>query len=1078
MTIVARDRFTGGLTDERPLTIFVDNVHEKGKVTLSTTQPVIGTAVTAAVEDPDNGVAIITWQWRKSGTSTGDFEVITGATTDTYTPVTSDDGQYLRATATYIDITSDPDDPDTVDIDERTQKLVGGNPVAKVPTMGDGSDDDPDDNLYRQMMTSANAVRVETPGADDPDAPVFSAPSYDRTVTENAETGSIVGNAVQAVPEPETVFTYSLGDTISGDDDYFTIDKASGQIRVGEVDFPNPVPTDLIEAPTEVPDPTKLDPTLDYEGDNTFTLIVSATDTSNSARKAIATVNVILTDLNERPYFDKVSRTTALGVIEYSEHRTNAVAQLAGVEPDGDDLRWEVTGADASDFMIIDADDINDGKDRVQLVFKNQPDYENLKGSAISTGTDPDPKENDTYVVTVRATEMSVAVGSGPALAATVEVTVQVINSNDAGTVDMTLLQPEVGTELTASVSDLDGEVTITDSGEGWTWYRAKVRKPNPNVGTTVLALGDEWELIANENTADYTPQGVNSEANPATTVAVDEGWHLLARVVYTDPHGAEKEAVGISANPVRANVTDEDNNSPDFNQSETTREVPEDTAVDMPVGDVVDVDRNEDSDVLTYEIVMSNADGEDDANASVVIGDLPFFSIDKTNGQLKVAKKLSAEETDGRMYFTDADPPVRTDLTAGEYTIVVRATDPSGETTDDENRDDIVVKITATNVDEAPGVTDGMAELSVNEVNSTAKDDVVTKYVGLGYVVLEDATEQTLLTTNPNLYHRTEEDILDRAFWPEPLAGPDGDLFEYSTPDNGIGRRIHFIDPPNYEDPQDANRDNVYEVTIRVVDGDGLSGEKSVRVTVTNVNEDGKLTLSPEQPDAGSPVEATVTDPDSPDGVIVTNWKWAKADKTVEGFADPDAELIPEATMYKYMGEQGDFLWAMVEYRDGASVEDDPVTVLDERNDNPDTVQDNEVEQHKFQDRNENDELDDSDTLFHNSDEMLTKETDNAVQKAPPTPPGPGDPPAEVITIETSVKENVPSTGYVGVPLDDLLRAIDKDLTLDPRDTIGGPDGSTFVFAENFDHTSDSTETDFYTYYDELLFGPRRFHG
>ena len=51
------------------------------------------------------------------------LEVIPGATTDTYTPVTADDGEYLRATATYTDITSDPDDPDTVNIDERTQKV-------------------------------------------------------------------------------------------------------------------------------------------------------------------------------------------------------------------------------------------------------------------------------------------------------------------------------------------------------------------------------------------------------------------------------------------------------------------------------------------------------------------------------------------------------------------------------------------------------------------------------------------------------------------------------------------------------------------------------------------------------------------------------------------------------------------------------------------------------------------------------------------------------------------------------------------------------------------------------------------
>ena len=34
--------------------------------------------------------------------------------------------------------------------------------------------------------------------------------------------------------------------------------------------------------------------------------------------------------------------------------------------------------------------------------------------------------------------------------------------------------------------------------------------------------------------------------------------------------------------------------------------------------------------------------------------------------------------------------------VTPGKYVVFVRATDPSGETTGDENRDDIVVKITA----------------------------------------------------------------------------------------------------------------------------------------------------------------------------------------------------------------------------------------------------------------------------------------------------------------------------------------------------------------------------------------------
>ena len=53
--------------------------------------------------------------------------------------------------------------------------------------------------------------------------------------------------------------------------------------------------------------------------------------------------------------------------------------------PDGDDLRWEVTGADAPDFRIVDTEDIaSDGKDRVELHFMGQPNFENGKGSESS----------------------------------------------------------------------------------------------------------------------------------------------------------------------------------------------------------------------------------------------------------------------------------------------------------------------------------------------------------------------------------------------------------------------------------------------------------------------------------------------------------------------------------------------------------------------------------------------------------------------------------------------------------------------------------------------------------------------
>ena len=154
-----------------------------------------------------------------------------------------------------------------------------------------------------------------------------------------------------------------------------------------------------------------------------------------------------------------------------------------------------------------------------------------------------------------------------------------------------------------------------------------------------------------------------------------------------------------------------------------------------------------------------------------------------------------------------------------------------------------------------------------------------------------------------------------------------------------------------------DANRDNVYEVTITVVDTAGLMGTKNVRITVNNVNEKGKLVVSPDQPHMGGMVSATLTDPDcDPDcGVTITDWDWyatTTASSTPSADFDFDAATeiattsIGVNTTDSYMITDprdkdlvGKFIWVMVEYRDGASIVNDPVTLLDERNDMPNTA-------------------------------------------------------------------------------------------------------------------------------------------
>ena len=77
----------------------------------------------------------------------------------------------------------------------------------------------------------------------------------------------------------------------------------------------------------------------------------------------------------------------------------------------------------------------------------------------------------------------------------------------------------------------------------------------------------------------------------------------------------------------------------------------------------------------------------------------------------------------------------------------------------------------------------------------------------------------------------------------------------------------------PDFETPMDANHDNVYEVTINVVDTQGATGQKNVRITVNNVEEAGNLTVTPAQPSLGGMVVATLTDPDGVESV--TDWNW-----------------------------------------------------------------------------------------------------------------------------------------------------------------------------------------------------------
>ena len=187
VTVTATD--TGpnpAVTTDIAVTIQITDLDEGNTVSLSSSQPQVGTALTATLTEPDTISGSVTWMWERSDNSTGPWNPISGATSATYTPVAADQNNYLRATASYTDSHG-----------------------AKTPN-----------------MVSANAVQA-APVTNNPPSFTEGDPTT-RSVDENTGPDTNIGTPVTANdPDPGDTLTYSLGGTDSAS---FAL-RGSGQLQ-------------------------------------------------------------------------------------------------------------------------------------------------------------------------------------------------------------------------------------------------------------------------------------------------------------------------------------------------------------------------------------------------------------------------------------------------------------------------------------------------------------------------------------------------------------------------------------------------------------------------------------------------------------------------------------------------------------------------------------------------------------------------------------------------------------------------------------------------------------------------------
>ena len=298
------------------VSIDVSNVDEAGTVSVSLEQPEVGTPVVVSLSDLDGLVSNISWQWARSSDGS-DWIDISGANSDSYTPVADDVGIYLQATASYTD-------------GHGTGKSAHA--VMERQTAQRGPSFDPDGQGTGQTAQPAAPNR----------APYFiiGSDTVTFTVDENTPPGSLVGDAITATDPDGHVLTYSLSGT---DASYFLLDGSTGQITVGSGIL------------------------LDYEsGPTRYTIVVSVHDGRGAYGDDDSTIDDLIEVSIDVSNVDEAGTVSVF--LEKPEVGTALTVSLS--DPDGSlsDISWQwaassdranwqdTAGASSSTYTPVDLD--------------------------------------------------------------------------------------------------------------------------------------------------------------------------------------------------------------------------------------------------------------------------------------------------------------------------------------------------------------------------------------------------------------------------------------------------------------------------------------------------------------------------------------------------------------------------------------------------------------------------------------------------------------------------------------------------------------------------------------------------
>ena len=699
-----------------------------------------------------------------------------------------------------VDAATDPDQGETLtyqlggddaaafDFDAATRALsFKQSPNYEQPT------DQNTDNVYQITITASDsqystsqAITVAVADLND-EAPQFTSATSLALDYTDVVVGAIVYSAQATDADLGDQITYALS---GADQQHFTLDSSSGALAFSEL--------------------PSLENPKDANKDNVYQLSITATDLGANSTDLTLSVNVV-DDTGSAPTFAQAS--VSIDVDENSPG-TIYTAQATDVDP-GDILTYSISGTDSSHFTI----DPSSG----ELSFNQAPDFENPT----------DNGKDNTYDLSITATD---AIGKQASQSLAIAINNLNDNPPQFALASSTFSTPENSTAITTiTATDADGDdltfslTTTTD---------ANLFTIDPASGTLSFNQAPDFE----------TPQDSNADNTYELELSVDDGSHTITQQITitvtnvdeapsfasatvdlpinenssgsiytaqaTDPEGA---ALTYSASGADASLFTLDDSSGDLTfKTEPNFEQPTDQGADN---------------VYQLDITAADAANQTSQSLAITVADVneaPTFASASVN--------LDVDENDASFtHIVDAadDPDQGETLTyqlggddAADFNFDASTRSlsfvntPDYEQPTDQNTDNVYqITITASDADYS---TSQAIAIAVADLNDEVPQFTSATSLALDYT---DVVVGAIVYSA----QATDADLGDQITYA--LSGADQQHF---TLDSSSGA-LAFSELPSLENPKDANKDNVYQLSITATDSAGNSTDLALSINVVD---------------------------------------------------------------------------------------------------------------------------------------------------------------------------------------------------------------------------------------------------